>query len=160
MCPASLEPLDDVDRAILHELSLDGRASISTVADRVHVSRANAYARVHRLVEQGVIDRFSVEVSPEAIGLGASAFIGLNIAQDSWREVRTALSRVPGVDHVALCSGDVDVVVLARTSDIPSLRDLVLKEIRSIPGVQTTRTSIILEELRHGGLPGEPGDPT
>lgn len=48
-------PLDSIDRAILRLLQTDGRASIRSVADRVHVSRANAYARINRLVEDGVI---------------------------------------------------------------------------------------------------------
>ncbi len=147
--------LDHVDRAILDCLVRDARTSISAVAERVHVSRANAYARVQRMVETGVVEGFTVRVPPAAVGLGASAYIGLNIAQDSWREVREALGRVEGVDHIALCSGDVDVVVLARTPDIASLRDLVLEGIRSIPGVETTRTSIILDELGNTGLPGQ-----
>lgn len=146
--------LDDADRAILESLARDARASISAVAEQVHVSRANAYARVQRLVETGVIEAFTVRVPPAAVGIGASAYIGLHIAQDSWREVREALAEVAGIDHVALCSGDVDVVVLARTPDIASLRDLVLEGIRSIPGVLTTRTSIILDELDNPGLPG------
>nr|MDT0525762.1 AsnC family protein [Streptomyces sp. DSM 41633] len=37
-------PLDSIDRDILRILQTDGRASIRSVAERVHVSRANAYA--------------------------------------------------------------------------------------------------------------------
>lgn len=48
-------PLDAVDRDILRLLQADGRASIRSVADTVHVSRANAYARINRLMEDGVI---------------------------------------------------------------------------------------------------------
>ncbi|NHW87515.1 AsnC family transcriptional regulator, partial [Escherichia coli] len=40
--------LDEVDRRILDELTRDGRLSIRTLAERVHVSRTNAYARVER----------------------------------------------------------------------------------------------------------------
>ena len=48
-------PLDAIDRDILQILQADGRASIRSVAERVHVSRANAYARINRLIEDGVI---------------------------------------------------------------------------------------------------------
>ena len=47
--------LDDVDRAIIRELIADGRLSIRTLAERVRISRTNAYARVERLMADGVI---------------------------------------------------------------------------------------------------------
>lgn len=147
-------PVDSTDRRILLELSHSGRASMNDVAGRVHVSRANAYARVRRLVEGGVIERFTAHVSPQGVGLGTSAYVSLSILQNSWRDVSDALQQVPGVDHVALCSGDMDVMVLVRTSDNASLRDLVLEEIRSIPGVLTTRTVIVLDEIRGVGVSG------
>lgn len=40
-------PLDAIDQDILQMLQADGRASIRSVAERVHVSRANAYARIN-----------------------------------------------------------------------------------------------------------------
>lgn len=146
--------LDEIDRAIITYLNHDGRASMTTLAERVHISRANAYARVDRLTKEGVVEGFTVRVSPVAMGLGVSAFIGVTILQDSWESVRQALTRVDGVEHVALCSGSVDVVVLVRTPDIASVRDLVLERIRSIPGVQQTRTSIVLDEVVNPGLMG------
>ena len=66
-------PLDEVDRALLGALVDDGRQSLRTIAERLHVSRATAYARLDRLVEQGVVDGFTVRVNPEAAGLGTSA---------------------------------------------------------------------------------------
>lgn len=49
----SAGPLDEVDRRILRELVRDARTSIRTLAERVHVSRTNAYARVERLLRDG-----------------------------------------------------------------------------------------------------------
>ena len=57
-------PLDDADRRILGELVRDARTSIRTLAERIHVSRANAYARVDRLLADGVITGFSPRGSP------------------------------------------------------------------------------------------------
>lgn len=145
---------DEIDRRILLELGRNGRTSMNDLAHRVHISRANAYARVHRMVQDGVIERFTALVSAQGVGLGASAYVALSIRQNSWREVREQLSRVQGIDHVALCSGEMDVIVLVRTADITSLRELVLEQLQSIPGVITTRTSIIFEEAHGGGVPG------
>ena len=139
-------PLDAVDRAILRLLRSDGRASIRSVAERVHVSRANAYARINRLIDDGVIRGFSARVDQERAGHGASAYITLKIVQDSWRSVRELLRELPGVAHMALVSGDFDVLLLVHTPDNRALRDLVLTRIQSIPEVLSTRTLLVFEE--------------
>lgn len=89
-------PLDAIDRGILRLLQTDGRASIRSVADRVHVSRANAYARISRLIDDGVIRGFTARVDHERAGQGASAYITLKIVQNSWRTVREEPRRCRG----------------------------------------------------------------
>ncbi len=139
-------PLDSVDRDILRLLRADGRASVRSVAERVHVSRANAYARINRLIDDGVIRGFSARVDQERAGHGASAYITLKIVQDSWRSVREKLRELPGAAHIALVSGDFDVLLLVHTPDNRALRDLVLTRIQSMPEVLSTRTLLVFEE--------------
>ncbi|MET8622418.1 Lrp/AsnC family transcriptional regulator [Kitasatospora sp. NPDC004669] len=138
--------LDRVDRSILRLLQQDGRASIRSVAERVHVSRANAYARISRMVEDGIIRGFTARVDHERAGQGASAYITLKIVQNSWRTVREQLLALPGVAHIALVGGDFDVLLLVHTADNHALRELVLNRIQSIPQVLGTRTMLVFEE--------------
>jgi DNA-binding Lrp family transcriptional regulator len=138
--------LDRIDRAILRLLQQDGRASIRSVAERVHVSRANAYARIARMVESGVIRGFTARVDHERAGQGASAYITLKIVQNSWRTVRGQLLELPGVEHMALVSGEFDVLMLVHTVDNRALRDLVLNRIQAIPEVLGTHTLLVFDE--------------
>ncbi|MBB6437354.1 winged helix-turn-helix transcriptional regulator [Streptomyces candidus] len=144
--PSPARPLDSVDRDILRMLQTDGRASIRSVAERVHVSRANAYARINRLIDDGVIRGFSARVDHERAGQGASAYITLKIVQNSWRTVREELEALPGAAHIALVSGDFDVLLLVHTPDNRTLRELVLTRIQNIPEVLSTRTLLVFEE--------------
>ena len=144
--PAAVRPLDAIDRAILRYLQEDGRASIRSVAEHVHVSRANAYARINRLIEDGVIRGFTARVDHERAGHGASAYITLKIVQNSWRTVREKLMELPGVAHIALVSGDFDVLLLVHTPDNRSLRELVLTRIQAVPEVLSSRTLLVFEE--------------
>ncbi|MGW0734345.1 Lrp/AsnC family transcriptional regulator [Streptomyces sp. NPDC002851] len=139
-------PLDAIDRDILRMLQTDGRASIRSVAERVHVSRANAYARINRLLEDGVIRGFGARIDHERAGQGASAYITLKIVQDSWRTVREQLRELPGAAHIALVSGDFDVLLLVHTPDNRTLRELVLTRLQAIPEVLSTRTLLVFEE--------------
>lgn len=138
---------DEVDRRILRELVRDGRLSIRTLAERVHVSRTNAYARVERLVRDGVITGFRARVAPEPAGLGTSAYLALTIEQNTWREVSEELARVRYVEHVALLSGEHDVLALVRAPDNATLRDVVLDRVQSIAGVLSTRSWLVFEEF-------------
>ncbi|WP_445402627.1 Lrp/AsnC family transcriptional regulator [Streptomyces sp. LE64] len=139
-------PLDGIDRDILQILQADGRASIRSVAEQVHVSRANAYARINRLLDDGVIRGFGARIDHERAGQGASAYITLKIVQNSWRTVREQLRALPGAAHIALVSGDFDVLLLVHSADNRALRELVLTRLQAIPEVLSTRTLLVFEE--------------
>ena len=139
-------PVDDTDHQILDALLNDGRMSMRTLAETLHISRANAYARVERLRTSGVIRGFRAEVDPELSGLGTSAYVTLNVRQAAWRHIAEQLQALPGIVHIALVGGEFDVVMLVRARDNGDLRRLVLDEIQGMEGVVSTRTLLVFEE--------------
>src|SRR5690348_2172550 len=96
---------DRIDRLIVEALRADGRMSMRALAAHVHVSRANAYARVERLHREGVIAGYTAVINPERYGYGLSAYVYLNITQSSWKAVRSKVLSIAEVDHAALISG-------------------------------------------------------
>jgi DNA-binding Lrp family transcriptional regulator len=141
--------LDAVDRRIVDALRQDGRLSMRSLASLVHISRANAYARVERLERAGVLLGYQARVDPQKYGYGLSAYVHLKISQRSWKEVRRRLLEIPEVEHGALVSGESDIVLLIRTRDTATLRDLVLTRLQDMPDVLSTQTTLILDELEH-----------
>ena len=138
--------LDDIDRQILAELTRDGRMSMRTLAEHLHISRANAYARVERLRTANVIKGFRADIDPVAAGLGTSAYVTVNLHQAEWRDVGEQLRALPGVVHIALVGGEFDAILLVRARDNAGLRRLVLDVIQGMPGVVNTRTLLVFEE--------------
>jgi DNA-binding Lrp family transcriptional regulator len=138
--------VDDTDRELIAALRADGRLSVRALADAVHISRANAYARLERLQRDGVITGFTVTVDPDRMGLATAAFVSVSIEQDSWRRVAQALSQIAGVERVALVGAEFDILVQVRAHDNHELRDVVLGEIQAVPGVRATRTWLIFDE--------------
>ncbi|GAA1185383.1 Lrp/AsnC family transcriptional regulator [Ornithinimicrobium humiphilum] len=138
--------LDETDLSIVDALRLDGRLSVRALAEQVHISRANAYARLERLQRDGVITGFTVTTDPDRMGLATAAFVSVSIEQDSWRRVATALSSIPGVERVALVGAEFDILVQVRAHDNHELRDVVLGQIQAVPGVRATRTWLIFDE--------------
>jgi len=146
--------LDETDRRILSALSQDGRMSMRTLAESLHISRANAYVRVERLTSSGVIRGFHADIDPVASGQGTSAYLTLSLRQPEWRRVRDQLQALPGVEHIALVGGEFDVILLVRARDNEGLRRLVLDEIHGMEGVLSTRTLLVFEEPRPHHVPG------
>ena len=138
--------LDDIDRRIVDVLRADARLSVSELATRANVSRANAYQRLGRLTAEGVIRRFTVDVDHRALGHTITALILMDIDQHAWRAVENEVMELPGVEYVALTTGTFDVVVLVRAPDMETLRDVVLERLQSMPAVRSTQTSFVLEE--------------
>ncbi|MTD54373.1 Lrp/AsnC family transcriptional regulator [Amycolatopsis pithecellobii] len=145
--------LDDIDQAMLTELSADARISVRALADRLNISRANAYNRLERLTRDRVITGFSADIDPMRAGLGTSAYVMLTVEQTSWRTIEGGLRKIPYVEHIALVGGDFDVLVLVRTPDNAALREIVLEQIQAVEGIRSTRTWLIFEEATGQGAP-------
>src|SRR5215468_9891021 len=145
--------MDDTDRLIVEALRGDGRMSMRALADLIHISRASAYARVARLEREGVITGYAALVDPVRYGYALSAYVYLDIAQRSWKSVRSQLLSMPEVDHVALVSGEHDILLRVRARDAVSLRDVVLTRLQDIPNVRSTQTVLIFEEVTPARAP-------
>lgn len=148
--------MDDTDRMIVEALRADGRMSIRALSDLVHISRANAYARVARLERDGVITGYAALIDPVRYGYALSAYVYLDIAQRSWKSVRGQLLGIPEVDHVALVSGEHDILLRVRARDAVFLRDVVLTRLQDIPEVRSTQTMLIFEEATPGDVRRDP----
>lgn len=138
--------LDETDLQIVDALRADGRLSVRALAEQVHISRANAYARLQRLQRDGVITGFTARVDPDRLGLTTGAYVSVSIEQNTWREVLEALTALPGVERVALVGAEFDLLVEVRARDNHELRDVVLGRIQAVPGVRATRTWLMFDE--------------
>ncbi len=144
----SAVPLDDVDRQIIRLLRDDGRMSVRTVAEQANISRANAYSRLERLRETGVITGFRAVVDPQRYGYGLAAYVAVKLRQRSWKAFGDRLHEIPEVEHAALLSAEYDMLLLVRVRSPEDLRDIVLERLHVMPEVVTTHTMFVLDEIR------------
>ena len=151
--------LDDVDQRIVDELRQDGRMSIRSLAEKLHISRANAYARVQRLESSGVIRGYRADIDPVLAGLGTSAYVTVNLEQAEWRSVREELRTLRGVDHIGLVGGEFDLILLVRARDNADLRHLILDQIQGMKGILNTHTLLVFEEPIPAGPAPTAGPP-
>ena len=118
-----------------------------SLAAQLHISRANVYTRVERLERDGVITGYAAHIDPHKYGHRVSAYIFLKIRQQAWISIREKVLKIREIDHVALVTGEHDIIVLARTADVLALRELVLNKLQVLDGVESTRTELVFDEL-------------
>jgi Lrp/AsnC family leucine-responsive transcriptional regulator len=139
--------LDSTHMKILEVLRENGRISVSALAERVGISRANAYTRFEALRAEGAIRRFTAEVDPVKTGLGITALIFVTVRQQMWKQFRAELARMPEVEYCAITTGQHDAMILVRMADVAEVHAMVTDRLANIPAVKATETVFILDEV-------------
>lgn len=135
--------LSATDRRLLTALKRDGRASVTTLAGLLGVSRATVQARMDRLVRAGVIQRFTIELDTTVEMDVIRAVMMIEIEGTLTRQVTNALKRLPEIVSLHTTNGTWDFVAQVETANLPEF-DRVLREVREIKGVLNSETSLLL----------------
>ena len=131
------EKLDEVDRGIMEHLRENGRMTFVDIGKALGVSDATVYNRVKRLMELGVIKRFTIEVDEAAIGRGVSGFMLVNVKPGAVQEVSKQLAEIGRVNEIYEIHGADDLIVKVGAKNFGRLRSVIL-QVRGIPGVVQT----------------------
>ncbi|HET7632108.1 MAG TPA: Lrp/AsnC family transcriptional regulator [Gemmatimonadaceae bacterium] len=137
--------MDALDFKVLRRLQEFGRDSWTNLGSLLGITAQAAADRVHKLEQQGVIHSYAALVDPDAVGLHLMAFVSVTLERPRFRgnflEHVTSLSEVQECHHV---SGDDDYILKLRCRSLSDLERLVSTEIRGMPGVLRTRTTVVL----------------
>lgn len=142
-CPMPSHPLDDIDRRLLAELSLDARISQVALAARVGLSRSSVQERLKRLEREGVIQGYTLRLgrTPPA---GLRAYLLIKDSGPSHGRALRALEGFPEVRVADSVAGSTDLVLQLEA---PSIDDLnrVRDEVAKLPGVSSTETLLVMK---------------
>ena len=134
--------MDELDRRILDILRRDARTPNTEIADEVGTSEGTVRNRVERLVEEGVIERFTISTRTGNL----KAMIEVTVAVDvDTNDVSELMADWKDVDFVWQVSGEEDVVLVVDAADTQSLNNLITRA-RELDEVKNTKTRLILDE--------------
>lgn len=138
--------MDDIDRQILNQLVVNGRASLTDIARLVSLSVPAVKRRVGRLERDGVIQGYTAIVKePGAPKL--RALVELFCSGQTQREdILEVFQDRPEVLVAFTVAGESDVVMLVETDGTDHLEALLL-DLRRHPLVRQTRSQIMLNTL-------------
>ncbi|MFZ4078349.1 MAG: Lrp/AsnC family transcriptional regulator [Microbacteriaceae bacterium] len=136
-------PLDEVSKAIIEQLQLDGRKSYAEIGKAVGLSEAAVRQRVQKLTDTGVVQVVAV-TDPMQLGFYRQAMIGIRCSGDT-RLIADKLSEIRAVDYVVLTAGSFDIMVEVVCESDDDLITLLNSQIRSLEGVVSTETFVYLK---------------
>lgn len=135
--------MDDIDRQLIALLRDNARTPVVALAQKLRVARATVQNRLARLEADGTIVGYTVRLRPEAEAHRIRAIMGIDIEGHHGDKVRRTLRGHANVVALHSTNGRWDLMAELRADTLEDF-DKVLDEIRSIPGISSTETSILL----------------
>lgn len=130
--------IDDVDRAIIAELTADARLSNADLARRVGLTPAPCLRRVQRLEKTGVIRGYHAEIDPKASGQGFEVIVSIDIAVNDGptiEDFETAAAALPEVVEVRRMFGQPDYFLRVLVADPEAYEALTLTSLSRLPAL-------------------------
>ncbi|WP_421120268.1 Lrp/AsnC family transcriptional regulator [Aquihabitans daechungensis] len=143
---AAAPALDDIDKAIIRALQVDGRMSYAKLGPEVGLSQAAVRQRVQRLTDSGVMQVVAV-TDPLSVGFTVQAMIGVR-AEGDLRALGASLGAIAEIDYVVIASGSFDLLLEVVCEDNDQLLDLVNDVIRATPGVRSAEVFTYLDLVK------------
>jgi Lrp/AsnC family transcriptional regulator, leucine-responsive regulatory protein len=128
--------IDDIDRAILQALLIDARLSLKGLARQVGLSSPSVAERLQRLKERGVIQAFTIEIDPRALGYEVQAVVRVRPLPGKLRVVQKLLEDTPEICECDKVTGDDCYVVRLLARSIEDL-DRVLDRLADLAATST-----------------------
>ena len=140
--------VDDIDKAILRELKQHGRMSYRELGETIGLSATAAAARLEKLTEAGVIDRFGAVINRTALGQTLHAFIDVKFTQssvkDEFLELIAGLDAIESAHHI---TGPFDCAIDAWVASSDELATLLIA-LKATGNVADIQTRLVLNSLK------------
>ena len=144
--------LDAADLRILDILQRDASLSNQDLAAAVHTSAATCLRRVKRLTDAGVIERRVAILSPEAIGLGLTAFAEVSLDAQGAEHLQAFEARAVAEGMVQQCyrvAPGPDLILVLQLPDMAAYHALVQRLFTQDANVRNVKTFFSVHRAKY-----------
>ena len=148
--------MDTTDRKILAELQKNGRASLQEISQAVGLSSTPCWTRMKRMEESGVIERYTVSLNAQALGLGDTVMVQVTLdshSDNTLEKFGEILASIPEVVEAYLVSGEYDYLLRVAVKDTRDYERLLREKLYKIKGLRHSKSSFVLRTLKKADLP-------
>lgn len=141
--------MDEIDFKLIRQMLAQARITWSELASFLKLSAPATADRVRRLEERGVIKGYITLVDPKAVGCGLTAFIAVTMDRPEHRTpFLQQIQELPSVQECHHVTGDDDYLLKVRCCNTEDLERVISYDLKSLPGIVRTRTTIVLSTLK------------
>jgi Lrp/AsnC family transcriptional regulator for asnA, asnC and gidA len=135
---------DDTDVSIIRLLQYDGRLPFTQIATELGISEGAVRRRVKRLTDSGLLQIVAV-VEPQHLGWSAAGMIGVTVQPGQVDAVAQQIAQFSEVSYLFMASGEFDLFVEVFCKDREHFVSFLNQTLQQVPGVERTRTFMILK---------------
>ncbi|WP_349035441.1 Lrp/AsnC family transcriptional regulator [Pseudarthrobacter sp. SORGH_AS 212] len=135
---------------MLAELQMDGRLSLTDLAERVGLSLSPCHRRLRALEQSGAISGYRAQLDAEALGLTFEALVFVTMRdgdRDTVAAFEDAVTGVPNALRVQRLFGDPDYILQVVARDIREFQRLYDEQLSSLPGVQRLSSTLVMKNV-------------
>ncbi|PGT77461.1 MULTISPECIES: Lrp/AsnC family transcriptional regulator [Bacillaceae] len=140
--------IDHIDRKILELLTINGRMSYSDIGKELDLSRVSVRERVNQLINNDVIEKFSVVINSEKMGKNVSAFFEVDCEPAYLVEVAETLADNPCVSSCYQMTGPSTLHMHVLVDDFVALEKFINKELYALEGITRVESHILLRRFK------------
>lgn len=141
--------LDELDCKILEHLSSNGRATWADLAHVLGLSAPSTAERVKRLEEKGFIIGYRAILNHKLLGYSITAFISVSLSHPKYiADFLKAIEAMIEAEECHHLAGDDDYVLKVRCKDTEHLDKFLNENLKILPGISRTRTTIVLSSSK------------
>jgi DNA-binding Lrp family transcriptional regulator len=143
--------MDATDRAIIHELTRDGRLANVELAERIALSPSACLRRVRALEEAGVIRGYRAEIDPAAVGRAFEITVLVELAVKDRATVEEFERRIAAMESVLECRrmfGVPDYIIRVAVADTAAYEAFYMSELAELPGVGRVNSQFTMKLVK------------
>jgi Lrp/AsnC family transcriptional regulator, leucine-responsive regulatory protein len=145
--------LDAYDRKLIEEIQRDGRIAQGELGARVNLSAAAVNRRLKRLADEGVIERYTAVVRPEALGYALTIAVEVEVENersDLLDAMKRSFQACPQVQQCYYVAGECDFVLILAVRDMAQYNALTRSLFFESNNVKRFRTLVAMSRVKVG----------
>lgn len=146
----NIRNIDEIDLKILALLQDNARIAQVEIAKTVGLAPSAVLERMRKLEARGAIRGYVALVDPHVIDQRMLAFVAVRTSAVGHEEgvVAERLAAIPEVLEVHYVAGDDCLLLKMRARDAEHVGELLRQQVGTVPGVRSTRTTIVLGSIK------------
>ncbi|WXG41474.1 MAG: Lrp/AsnC family transcriptional regulator [Candidatus Freyarchaeum deiterrae] len=139
--------IDDTDEKLIKILSEDSRKSIKDISEELGLSIITVKKRVQRLMDEGIIKKFTIILNPELFGNRITALVTVHPAAHRQNEIINKIAEMKEVEEAHLMTGGCGLNMKVHVNNLLELNDFVEK-MRETKGIISLENCIVLRKVK------------